>query len=198
MKDFQGGSHESFRDPSTDHKRFLTFSAQLVADITSVNERDSDHFVKLDVRDFYMTGTPSEPTNSLKSLFPPLSLSCFGMFLLSSLFLWLFLPSLVCGLLLFVFTWWCSVFFSVCVVEVFVVDGRESYPHHKRERKKKEPPQQRARVQKPANATQKSEGCVCTWRWICSQSVFVLSFCRDSMSLSLSIWWFLHSSLLCF
>ena len=32
---------------------------------------DCDYFVKLDVRDFYMTGTPSELKDSIKVLFPP-------------------------------------------------------------------------------------------------------------------------------
>ena len=58
------------QSPLTGHVWFLTSSAQLVADIRTVIAEDSDYFVKLDVRDFYMTGTPSELTNSIKSLFP--------------------------------------------------------------------------------------------------------------------------------
>ena len=50
---------------------FLTSSAQLVADIKTVAAEDSDYFVKLDVRDFKMTGTPSELKDSIKVLFPP-------------------------------------------------------------------------------------------------------------------------------
>ena len=55
--------------PLTGHKWFLASSAQLVADIRTVIAEDSDYFVKLDVRDFYMTGTPSELTNSIKIIF---------------------------------------------------------------------------------------------------------------------------------
>ena len=57
--------------PLTGHTWFLTSSAQLVADIKTVAAEDSDYFVKLDVRDFYMTGTPSELKDSIKVLFPP-------------------------------------------------------------------------------------------------------------------------------
>ena len=57
--------------PLTGHTWFLTSSAQFVADIKTVAAEDSDYFVKLDVRDFYMTGTPSELKDSIKVLFPP-------------------------------------------------------------------------------------------------------------------------------
>ena len=57
--------------PLTDHTWFLTSSAQLVAGINTVAAEDSEYFVKLDVRDFYMTGTPSELKDSIKVLFPP-------------------------------------------------------------------------------------------------------------------------------
>ena len=57
--------------PLTGHTWFLTSSAQLVADIKTVVAEDCDYFVKLDVRDFYMTGTPSELKDSIKVLFPP-------------------------------------------------------------------------------------------------------------------------------
>ena len=56
--------------PLTGHTWFLTSSAQLVADIKTAAE-DSGYFVKLDVRDFFMTGTPSELKDSIKVLFPP-------------------------------------------------------------------------------------------------------------------------------
>ena len=55
----------------TGHTWFLTSSSQLVADIRTVVAEDCDYFVKLDVRDFYMTGTPSELKESIKILFPP-------------------------------------------------------------------------------------------------------------------------------
>ena len=57
--------------PLTGHTWFLTSSSQLVADIRTVVAEDCDYFVKLDVRDFYMTGTPSELKDSIKILFPP-------------------------------------------------------------------------------------------------------------------------------
>ena len=57
--------------PLTGHKWFLTSSAQLVKDIKTVVAEDSDYFVKLDVRDFNMTGTLSELKDSIKVLFPP-------------------------------------------------------------------------------------------------------------------------------
>ena len=57
--------------PLTGHTWFPTSSAQLVADIKTVAAEDSDYFVKLDVRAFYMTGTPSELKDSIKVLFPP-------------------------------------------------------------------------------------------------------------------------------
>ena len=57
--------------PLTGHTWFLTSSAQLFANIKTVTAEDSDYFVKLDVRDFYMTGTPSELKDSIKVLFPP-------------------------------------------------------------------------------------------------------------------------------
>ena len=56
--------------PLTGHTWFLTSSAQLAADIKTVAAEDSDYFVKLDVQDFYMTGTPSELKDSIKVLFP--------------------------------------------------------------------------------------------------------------------------------
>ena len=57
--------------PLTGHTWFLTSSSQLVADIRTVVAEDCDYFVKLDVRDFYMTGTPSELKDSIQILFPP-------------------------------------------------------------------------------------------------------------------------------
>ena len=57
--------------PLTGHTWFLTSSAQLVADMKTVTAEDSDYFVKLNVWDFYMTGTPSELKDSIKVLFPP-------------------------------------------------------------------------------------------------------------------------------
>ena len=57
--------------PLTGHTWFLTSSSQLVADIRTVVAEDCDYFVKLDVRDFYMIGTPSEPKDSINILFPP-------------------------------------------------------------------------------------------------------------------------------
>ena len=57
--------------PLTGHTWFQTSSAQLVADIKTVAAEDCDYFVKLDVWDFYMTGTPSELKDSIKVLFPP-------------------------------------------------------------------------------------------------------------------------------
>ena len=65
MVDFPGGSRES-----SSHEWFLTSSFQLVADLTTVTAEDSDYFVKLDVRDFYMTGTPYEFADSIGTLFP--------------------------------------------------------------------------------------------------------------------------------
>ena len=57
--------------PLTGHTWLLTSSAQLVADIKTVAAEDSDYFVKLDVRDFYMTGTPPELKDSIEVLLPP-------------------------------------------------------------------------------------------------------------------------------
>ena len=57
--------------PLTGHTWFLTSSSQLVADIRTVVAEDCDYFVKLDVRDFYMTGAPSELKDSIKILLPP-------------------------------------------------------------------------------------------------------------------------------
>ena len=55
----------------TGHTWFLTSSSQLVADIKTVVAEDCDYFVKLYVRDFHMTGTPSELKDSIKIIFPP-------------------------------------------------------------------------------------------------------------------------------
>ena len=38
------------------HEWFLTSSTQSIADLKTVTAEDSDYFVKLDVRDFHMTG----------------------------------------------------------------------------------------------------------------------------------------------
>ena len=57
--------------PLTAHTWFLTSSSQLVADIRTFVAEDCAYFLKLDVRDFYMTGTPSELKDSIKILSPP-------------------------------------------------------------------------------------------------------------------------------
>ena len=71
MKDFHRWVSRELQGPLTGHTWFLTSSSQLIADIRTVVAEDCDYFVKLDVRGFYMTGTPSELKDSIKILFPP-------------------------------------------------------------------------------------------------------------------------------
>ena len=97
--------------PLTGHTWFLTSSAQLVADIKTVVAEDSDYFVKLDVRDFYITGTPSELKDSIKVLLPlvPVAGCCAK------------LLSIFCPVSMLCLTWFGDVFFMLFVDQAWAI-----------------------------------------------------------------------------
>ena len=97
--------------PLTGHTWFLTSSSQLVADIRTVVAEDCDYFVKLDVRDFYMTGTPSELKDSI-NIFSPLvpGAGCCAKML-----------SIFCPVSMLCLIWFWDVFFALFVDQAWAI-----------------------------------------------------------------------------
>ena len=110
--------------------------------------------------------------------FPPLSVSSFGVVPLSSLSSWLFLPLLfVVSSSLFLRGGALSIFLSV-----WSRDEKAARTTNEREEEGKSRHYTERGLREPRQSRTKQRG---------RESTFVLPFCGDSMSPSLSMWWFL-------